>query len=396
MKKYIRSERANLFEPNDYIAMIVTLSGQLSLNEIRSAVHAAYEANEATMSRIVLESDGTAYFEKLESTGCRFIASDSPWETLLQESERSAFALYDGELVRIYLTNQTLLIHAHHLVGDGKSILILLNDIIRSLNHQPLTYKPITSIDRQYLEQRAKLPAMTRFYIDTVNRKWEKRGTAFTWEDYHTIHQKYWEENISDIPLKSWNLDEIKEKCPKNVSINSFMIAQLLEEHPQCRVVGLPVSIREDCSMSNEVTGIVVNCKYDPGKSTADHARRIHKSIYKTLGSPLWKYFVLLFMERLSPTLIDAVLMHKHGCYQNRFVERIANVMGYTGQRSRDLGVTNLGKIQIPAVHQRFVIEDILFVPPKVSYAKEVIGVSTYGSKLTVSYHNMKAGPVAK
>lgn len=78
MKKYIRSERANLFEPNDYIAMIVTLSGQLSLNEIRSAVHAAYEANEATMSRIVLESDGAAYFVKLESTGCRFIASDSP------------------------------------------------------------------------------------------------------------------------------------------------------------------------------------------------------------------------------------------------------------------------------------------------------------------------------
>ena len=53
MKKYIRSERANLFEPNVYISMIVKLSGNLQSEEIEQAVYKAYEANETTMSKIV-------------------------------------------------------------------------------------------------------------------------------------------------------------------------------------------------------------------------------------------------------------------------------------------------------------------------------------------------------
>ena len=78
MKKYIRSERVNLFEPNDYIAMIVKLSGKLSVREMQKAVYAAFNANETTMSRVVLEPDGTAYFEKMETTGCRFFDATLP------------------------------------------------------------------------------------------------------------------------------------------------------------------------------------------------------------------------------------------------------------------------------------------------------------------------------
>jgi NRPS condensation-like uncharacterized protein len=395
LKKTIHCERVNLFEPNDHITMVVTLSGNFTVNQIRKAVFSAYEANEATMSRVVLEDDGTAYFEKTATTGCRFLADNSPWETLMAQSQRSPFALYDGELVRVFLTRQTLLIHAHHLAGDGKSILILLNDILTALNGHAPSYKPMTILDRNFLEQRAKLPLLTKLYIHSMNRKWKKQSKAFTWADYHAIHKKYWDEYVSEIQIRSFDPDEIKEKCPENVSINSYLMAQLLQENPHCRTMGLPVSIRVDNAMSNQVSAIVVKCPYDPQKSTADQAVQIHKSIYKTLGSPLWKYFVLLFMEQLSPSLIDAVLMHTHGCYQNPLVGRIANILGYTGTRSRDLGVTNLGKIQIPAAHENFTVEDILFIPPKVSYTNQVVGVSTYGSKLTISYHNMKKRPVA-
>ena len=73
MKKYIRSERANLFEPNVYISMIVKLSGDLQSEEIEQAVYKAYEANEATTSKIVLGENGDAYYEKMGSSGCKFI-----------------------------------------------------------------------------------------------------------------------------------------------------------------------------------------------------------------------------------------------------------------------------------------------------------------------------------
>ncbi len=68
----------------------------------------------------------------------------------------------------------------------------------------------------------------------------------------------------------------------------------------------------------------------------------------------------------------------------------MAKVMGYIGDGGRDLGVTNLNKIDIPGVHERFVIKDIIFVPPKVSYAKKVIGISTYADTLKVCYHKIR------
>ena len=123
MKKYIRSERANLFEPNVYISMIVKLSGNLQSEEIEQAVYKAYEANATTMSKIVLEENGDAYYEKMGISGCGFIIDNCSWKELLHQSEKRPFALNEGELVRTFLTKENeqliLLIHAHHLVGDG-------------------------------------------------------------------------------------------------------------------------------------------------------------------------------------------------------------------------------------------------------------------------------------
>lgn len=95
-------------------------------------------------------------------------------------------------------------------------------------------------------------------------------------------------------------------------------------------------------------------------------------------------------MERLCSSLIDAVLLQSHGCYQNKLTEKMAKVMGYIGDAGRDLGVTNLNKIDISNVNERIIIKDIMFVPPKVSYAKNVVGISTYADTLTVCYHKMR------
>ena len=51
-------------------------------------------------------------------------------------------------------------------------------------------------------------------------------------------------------------------------------------------------------------------------------------------------YFILLVMERLCPSLIDAVLLQSHGCYQDKLTEKMAKVMGYIGDGGIDLGVT--------------------------------------------------------
>jgi len=375
--------------------MIVKLSGDLLREEMEQAVSKAYEANEATMSKIVLEENGDAYYEKMESSGCKFCADSRPWKELLYQSEKSPFALKEGELVRIFLTEENeqliLFLHAHHLVGDGQSVMILVNDIVNSLNRQSLTYKPMLSVNRNFLEKRAGLVTGMKLYVKGLNEKWEKNAKAFTWDDYYAIHRKYWDEYVSEIEWKTYDLKERKAQCPKGITINSYMITELLKEYSECEVVGIPVSIREDGGMSNQTTGIAVKYKYNYKKAFEVNADRVHKAIYKKLKNRNMKYFILLFMERLCPSLIDAVLLQSHGCYQNKLTEKMAKVMGYTGDGGRDLGVTNLNKLDIPKTHEKIVVENIIFIPPKISYAKKVIGISTYADKLTVCYHKMRS-----
>lgn len=395
MKKYIRTERANLFEPNVYISMVVKISGMVSKEAVREAVEKAYEANEATMSRIVMEDGGDAYYEKMESSGCKFFFDSRSFITIIKESEKNPFAIQKGELVRTYLTieNQemVLLIHAHHLVGDGKSILILVKDVMDGLSGKQPEYKPMFLIDQRFLRKKAKLRLGIRLALKNVNRKWEKVGKAFTWEDYYDVHKRYWESHSSEIEVKTYSANELKKNCKNGATLNSYLITDFLRKTTESKVVGIPVNIREDDNgMSNQTSGISIKCQYQTDKSFEENLSIIHKEIYKMIRNVNMKYFILLFMGQLSPSLVDSILLQTHGCYQNKLSKKMAGIMGYIGKEGRDLGVTNLTRINIPNDYGSFRIEDILFIPPKVSYTRNVVGVCTYGDNLTVCHHKMK------
>ena len=395
MKKYIRTERANLFEPNVYISMVVKISGMVSKEAVREAVEKAYEANEATMSRIVMEDGGDAYYEKMESSGCKFFFDSRSFITIIKESEKNPFAIQKGELVRTYLTieNQemVLLIHAHHLVGDGKSILILVKDVMDGLSGKQPEYKPMFLIDQRFLRKKAKLRLGIRLVLKKVNRKWEKVGKAFTWEDYYDVHKRYWESHSSEIEVKTYSANELKKNCKNGATLNSYLITDFLRKTTESKVVGIPVNIREeDNGMSNQTSGISIKCQYQTDKSFEENLSIIHKEIYKMIRNVNMKYFILLFMGQLNPSLVDSILLQTHGCYQNKLSKKMAGIMGYIGKEGRDLGVTNLTRINIPNDYGSFRIEDILFIPPKVSYTRNVVGVCTYGDNLTVCHHKMK------
>jgi len=394
VKKYITSERPNLFEPNVYISMVVKIEGNKSREDVRKAIEYAYAANEATLSKNVLEDSGEAYYEKTEMSGCKIFFDSRDWKAIIGESERIPFSINEGELVRTYITARDhetiLLIHAHHLVGDGNSILILIKDIVSSLAGEQLTFKPMILIDKTYLEKRAKLSLGVRIAVNRGNHKWEKAGRAFGWDDYYAIHKKYWESHSSHIEVETHSAKGLKRCCMGGVTLNSYLITTLLKEHPRSKVVGIPLSIRESNeAMSNQTSGIAFKYQYQCRKSFEENLSRIHKKIHKRLQNVNLKYFVLLFISQLNPTLIDSVLLQTHGCYQNLVSERMAKIMGYLGTGGRDLGVTNLMKIDIPGDYNDFKIKDILFIPPKVSYTREVVGVCTYDDGLNVCYHKI-------
>ncbi len=390
----IVTERPHLFEPNVYIAVCVEMAGKVCPQKLTAAVKQAFGANEATMSKIMLEH-GCAYYEKIPVSCCKIAIENENknWIEIVSQNEKIPFAIDQGELVRVFIIpsedNTQILIMAHHLAGDGKSIIYFVKDIMNALSAIGLTYKPLTLLGRN-LPQKG-LSVTAKLYARYCKQKWNNR--FFTWRDYYHLHNKYWKTVSSDIKCETLSVDEtqrIIDNAKKiGCSVNSYLVTQFLQNYPKRCEVGIPVSIRQSKNeaMSNLTSGIRINYKYDAGKTFAENAVQVHKRIAKALKRN--RVFVLQFLAELPMTLIDAVLLNTYNSYRNRLAEKTAKVMSYYGKNKRELGVTNLTLLDIPSDYGNYEIKNIIFVPPAVSYCQNVIGVSTINGRMTIAYHNI-------
>ena len=390
----IVTERPNLFEPNVYITVCVEITGKICPHKLTVAIMQAFEANEATMSKIVLEQ-GVAYYEKLPASNCKIeIANENQnWIELVKQNEKVPFAIDQGELVRVFMIpfedKTQIMIMAHHLAGDGKSIIYFVKDIMNALSDIPLNYKPLTLLGRDFTQK--ELSVSAKLYARYCKLKWSNR--SFTWQHYYNLHNKYWATVSSDIQYETLSVEETQKiiESAKEIgcSVNSYLVTMLLQKYQKRCEVGIPVSIREgkNEAMSNLTSGISINYKYDIKKSFTANAIQVHKKITRMLKRN--KIFVLQFLAELPMTLIDAVLLSKYDFCNDCLAEKTAKVMGYSGKKKRDIGVTNLTVIDIPVVYGNYKIGNIIFIPPAVSYSHNIIGVSTFNGRMTISYHNI-------
>jgi len=399
MKNYIYSERVDLFEPNVYIHFLVQILGEPSPDCLASAVKTAFTLNEATMSRIVLEKNGEAFYEKMDKSGCSVAITRKDWKELIRENEKLTFNINQGELMRVFVIPSdekiSLLIMAHHLVGDGKSIVYFLEDVMKVLSGEKPEYKPLYLITKDYFPEESKLPLYLRLYAKSFNRKWRRSGRNFTWDDYYKIHETCWKERSSQVVYETFSPEEVNRirLCAKEmgVTINSYITSAFLEANRNNSIIGFAVDARPDHnrSISNQTTGIIVRHVYSEKISFAENARRIHHKIYQKLKHPVKKFLVLQIIPFFVPTLVDSVLLHIYNLYQNKTTQKLAKVMGYKGSFKRELGITNLTKLDIPNAYGSYRITNVLFIPPVISYAKHLIGVSTTEDGMTISYHFM-------
>lgn len=165
---------------------------------------------------------------------------------------------------------------AHHLVGDGKSIIYFINDIMTALSQNTLKYKPLVLLTKNH-SQVTKLSIPAKLFIRRCKCKW--KNDYFTWQDYYNIHDKYWEAVSFDIRYKTLSVDEtaqiIKNARQIGCSVNSYLITVLLQKYKKKCEIGIPVSIRktDNKAMANLTSGISIRCRYNDKKTFAKNAR---------------------------------------------------------------------------------------------------------------------------
>jgi hypothetical protein len=399
MKNYIVSERVDLFEPNIYINFLVKITGNPTAEALVAAVRTAFAANEATVSGVVLNENGDAFYERRSESGCKVSVSTDSWNNIMSQNEKMPFAIDQGELMRVFVIEANeethLFIMAHHLVGDGKSVTYFTRDVMTALSGKSLEFKPLQLIDEASFPVKSKLPLPYKLYVKKFNKKWKRTGCTFRWEDYYNVHKIYWKEHGSEVVFEHFSPEEINgihaHAKAIGVSVNSFITTAFLEAERENRTIGMAVNARPagNKSMSNQTTGISVEHTYSDKHSFDENARLIHKKVQMKLENPAKRYFILRFLSIFTPAIIDSVLLYTYGIYKNKTSQKLSKALGYTGDKTRELGITNLTRLDIPDTYGRYGLENVLFIPPVVSYAKHIIGVVTVETGMTVAYHFM-------
>lgn len=73
----------------------------------------------------------------MPESGCKVFMDQRNWLDILNENEKNTFRINEGELVRTFISEEKdeirVFIMAHHILGDGYSLVLLAQDILSNL-----------------------------------------------------------------------------------------------------------------------------------------------------------------------------------------------------------------------------------------------------------------------
>ena len=280
----------------------------------------------------------------------------------------------------------------HHLGGDGKSLMYFIETFMKCLEKKRCEFVPFKNITSDDLPSSGKIPFFYDLLTGSWNRKWKREKHVFDYELMDRAYEDFWKNNKTQTVIRTYEGDDLKDLLNSakraGVSFTSYFITDMIKEDPDKLDIGLAVDGRIDGNrcMGNQATGISINYRYDRNRSFEDNCRAVHKRMRKKLDDNRYRYFVLGFMSKLDSTLKDALNLEHAGVFTSPVSARVADILGY-GDKVKDISITNLTRTDIDLDYGDYRIKQIAFIPPVVSYAKNVFGIVTAGDVLTVTRH---------
>lgn len=393
---YISTERADLFDVNMMIAMSIDVKGNIDDEQVVRAFHRAVDAQEIFTMHIVIDEFGNAYYEPYDSQNNTLTFLDKDIREIIIEQEKIRFRIEEGEFLRVYARRTskglTFIFLMHHLAGDGKSLCYFIESFMTAMAGLELKYMKMKRLDVDDLPPKSKMPFFYKKYVKHFNRMWKKEKRIFTFLDMDESFNQFWSKHKTVIETRIIDEAELlsmKSMCHDNrIGLTSLLIADYLKNTVGKQDIGLAVDGRLDGNrcMGNQATGISIKYKYHRKISLLDNAMKIDKAIKNRLSDLRFKYFILHFMAAFDSSLIDAVNLQYSGAYTSKTSKKLASILGY-GKNTKDLSVSNLTVLDIPEKYGELYIDNVSFVPPVISYGKNVIGIATVNNKMIISRH---------
>lgn len=392
MRYIIETERADLFDVNIIITMKILLEKEVPFDKLNEAFQKACKVHEVLNSKVVIEPSGKAFYIDNAAPQNSFAKTDLSLCDLINDNEKKRFRIENGEFIRGFLSPEGIVFMMHHLGGDGKSVVYFIETFMKCLSGMECALVPFRNLTLDNMPEQSKLPLLYNLLIKSWNRKWQKAKHTFSFMDMDNAYTEFWKKNKTKVEIKRYEKDDLKLllDSAKNagVSLTAYIITDLIKDMDYKADVGLAVDGRTDKnrSMGNQATGISIQYKYNSGLSFEDNARIVHNLMKKKLSNDKYRYFVLQFMGKLDPSLADSLNLERAGSFSSKVSSKVAEIMGY-GKKVKDLSITNLTRADIPLEYGEYKIKEMIFVPPVISYGKNIIGIVTAGDVMNLAIH---------
>ena len=434
----IETERADLFDVSILIAMRIHIKGRVNESRIREAFDNAVNVHEILKSRVVIESDGRAFYdtkcqadggfeatvetvvEGMQQQGAAgkkakndhyekenlnsIIYENTAWRDIIKQEEKKRFRIEEGEFLKAFCYESSdegckILFLMHHLGGDGKSLVYFMETFMRFLSGERPTASEIRTIPAGDMDDKSLRDRIGPAYLfpKVFNNRWNKddKRRTFGFDDMNDAYEEYWKDResvINEHVIPTETVAKILERCRQwKVGFTAYVTTAFLRRMVKKADIGYAVDARKDGNrcMGNQATGISIKYAYDYNRSFRENVIKVQKLMDKKLEDDELREFILPFMASFEPTLVDAINLEHAGPFTSKASKSLAKLMGY-GKKTKDLSITNLTRLDIPDTYGELKISYFSFIPPVVSYGKNIIGLSTLGENTVMTVHRIR------
>jgi NRPS condensation-like uncharacterized protein len=442
LEKYERKitplERFFAHSPYAIVTMVARIEGNVSESMLRNAVGKAQVRHPNLRARIIEDDDHNLW---LTSEGAKEIPveivpreSDDHWIKVVQEAGQIPFEFDVRPAIRFILvqspSESELIISCHHIICDGMSLAYLVRDLMLHLGDPTREVEVLPDpvpIDRDNLPQDVSLNPIVKFFINRINKKWDKDKIYFDQEDYRNLTQAYWmnyTHQMLSIELSEAQTIALVERCRKEkVTVNSALTAAFVGaqtiiqgEKPHHSSITVAGNLRDGLPRpAGEVMGFFAGAvrlkhKYNRNIGFWENARRFHRKAKPLFNNknlfkdPLvWCYLEPAILESINFKRIGKLVPQHFSRYQklSDFGKRDDVVSSILKRDKMDTldkifmgtAVTNLTRMDFPNKYGELELERLMMKPGggfPLATVNLVLGAVTCAGKLSLVIEYVK------
>ncbi|GFZ30869.1 hypothetical protein CSC2_13950 [Clostridium zeae] len=363
------------------------LLGKYNHTAMLSAVKRLPQIHPILNINVVQEDDGNIYYTYGKHYPTLRLYSEDTRVLIKVESKRS-FSLKNECLLRIFVQYYedyfSVVMVAHHIMGDARSIMILLNDLLELYGG-----KSVEAIDEPVLlplsdqfPEEAKLSTRQQFYVDYLNTKWKKEKRLFSDKEFDKVYSKFYESHdicFESLCLKKDETNVLHSKCKEHkVTITSALAIWVLRSiyetlsdfFSKDMQVNIPVSVKKEFNfipqrcVGNYCSNISLKYTYKEMLDFWEEIEWFHEKMTQKLNDNKEKYMSLNMMMAIDGSLQDAISFSTFGDFDSLIAKQMAELFNVS-HSSSNIEISNVGQTSINKLIGKNELRDILYIPPR-------------------------------